>query len=58
MFNDTSSTSNWGATMAMSVLSLIPAFILFALFQKYLVEGISTTGIKGRIDTFRRGYKP
>lgn len=47
MFNDTSSTSNWGATMAMSCFSLVPVFILFAGFQKYLVEGIATTGLKG-----------
>ena len=47
MFNDTSSSSNWGATMAMSTLSLVPVFLLFAFFQKYLVEGISTTGLKG-----------
>jgi multiple sugar transport system permease protein len=47
MYNDTSSASDWGATMAMSCVSLIPVFILFAFFQKYLVEGISTTGLKG-----------
>lgn len=47
MFNDTASTSNWGATMAMSCVSLIPIFLLFAAFQKYIVEGISTTGLKG-----------
>lgn len=36
-----------GPTLAMSVLSLVPIFILFAIFQKQLVEGISTTGVKG-----------
>ena len=33
--------------LAMSVLSLVPIMILFVLFQKSLVEGISTSGIKG-----------
>lgn len=32
---------------SMSVASLIPVFILFVAFQRYLVEGISTTGLKG-----------
>jgi multiple sugar transport system permease protein len=47
LFADPSSQTNYGAMFAMSVLSLVPVFILFIAFQKYLVEGISTTGIKG-----------
>jgi multiple sugar transport system permease protein len=43
---DTSSTSDWGALMAMSALSLVPVVAVFLLFQRYLVEGISTTGLK------------
>lgn len=46
LFSDPSSVTNWGAMFAMSVLSLIPLFILFIFFQRYLVEGISTTGLK------------
>lgn len=46
-FADGSGSTNWGAIFAMSVLSLIPVFLLFILFQRYLVEGISTTGLKG-----------
>jgi multiple sugar transport system permease protein len=46
-FADPSAATNWGAIFAMSTLSLLPAFILFLLFQKYLVQGISTTGLKG-----------
>lgn len=38
---------NYGPMIAMSVLSLIPVLILFFIFQKSLVEGISTTGLKG-----------
>ena len=47
LFADPSSQTNYGAMFAMSVVSLLPVFILFILFQKYLVEGISTTGMKG-----------
>jgi len=47
LFADPSSQTNYGAMFAMSVLSLLPVFILFIVFQKYLVEGISTTGMKG-----------
>ena len=47
MFSDPSSQSDWGAMFAMAALSLLPAFILFAMFQKYLVEGVATSGLKG-----------
>jgi multiple sugar transport system permease protein len=46
-FADPSSVTNWGAVFAMGILALIPVFVLFILFQRYLVEGISTTGLKG-----------
>jgi len=32
---------------AMSSLSLVPVFVIFIAFQRYLVQGISTTGLKG-----------
>lgn len=38
---------NYGPMFAMSVASITPTIILFFLFQKTLVEGISTSGIKG-----------
>lgn len=47
LFSDPAAVTNWGAMFAMSVLSLIPVFILFIMFQEYLVEGISTSGLKG-----------
>ncbi|MFV0504976.1 MAG: carbohydrate ABC transporter permease, partial [Lachnospirales bacterium] len=47
LFSDPSSSSDYGAMMAMSILSLIPIFTIFIVFQKYLVEGISTSGLKG-----------
>jgi multiple sugar transport system permease protein len=46
-FSDPSAATNWGAVFAMSALSLLPVFVLFIMFQKYLVEGISTSGLKG-----------
>jgi multiple sugar transport system permease protein len=47
MYLDTETASNWGAMFAMSVVSLIPVVIVFFAFQKYIVEGISTSGLKG-----------
>ncbi|MDL2206456.1 carbohydrate ABC transporter permease [Eubacteriales bacterium OttesenSCG-928-N13] len=47
MFMDASGQSNWGPMFAMSVVSMIPCFILFFTLQKYFVQGIATTGIKG-----------
>lgn len=46
-FSDLSGQTDWGAIFAMSSLSLVPVFVIFVLFQRYLVEGIATTGIKG-----------
>lgn len=47
LFSDPGSSSDFGSMFAMSVLSLVPIVIVFILFQKYLVEGIASTGIKG-----------
>jgi ABC-type glycerol-3-phosphate transport system permease component len=44
---DAGAVSNWGGALAMSTLSVIPSFILFFSLQKYFVQGITTTGIKG-----------
>ena len=45
-FLDSTGTSNWGAMFAMSVLSLVPLFLVFLFAQRQLVQGIATTGIK------------
>jgi len=37
----------WKNVMAMSCLAVVPVVILFFLCQKYFVEGIATTGLKG-----------
>ena len=44
---DAGAVSNWGGALAMATLSLVPTFILFFALQKYFVQGITTTGIKG-----------
>ena len=45
-FVDSSGKSDWGALFAMSVVTLIPVMVLFVLFQRMLIEGIATTGMK------------
>lgn len=47
LFSDPSTSSDYGAMFAMASLSILPTSILFICFQKYLVEGIATTGLKG-----------
>lgn len=45
-FLDSQSSSDFGSMFAMSVVSLIPLFIVFLFGQKYLIKGFATTGIK------------
>jgi multiple sugar transport system permease protein len=47
LFVDTSSQSNFGAMFAMSALALVPIVLFFLVFQRLLVEGVSTSGLKG-----------
>ena len=37
---------DWSQMMAMSVVGSVPVLVLFLFFQKYIVEGISTSGLK------------
>ena len=46
MFLDSSGESAWGPMLAMSTLALVPALVLFATFQRLIVDGIATTGMK------------
>ena len=46
-FSDPASATPFGPIFAMSILSLIPLVLIFFLLQRYLVEGITTTGLKG-----------
>jgi len=47
LYNDQSSVSDYGATIAISVLALIPIALFFFIFQRFLVEGVATQGLKG-----------
>lgn len=47
LFADPSSQSDWGAMLAMATLSIVPIFVIFIFFQRFLIEGISTQGLKG-----------
>lgn len=38
---------NWGRIMAISFITVLPLMILFFAAQKYFVEGIATSGLKG-----------
>lgn len=44
---DSESVVQWNKVMAMAFIAVLPLIILFFLAQKYFVEGISTTGLKG-----------
>lgn len=37
----------WNQIMAMSIISLLPAILLYFSSQKYFVEGVTSSGIKG-----------
>jgi multiple sugar transport system permease protein len=46
-FLDSTGTSAYGQLFAMSLLSLVPIIGFFLAFQRLLLDGISTSGLKG-----------
>jgi oligogalacturonide transport system permease protein len=44
---DTTEAFDWNRVLAMSVLAITPALVVFFLAQKYFIDGISTGGTKG-----------
>jgi multiple sugar transport system permease protein len=46
-YADQTSVSDYGAQMAAAMLALVPVILFFALFQRYIVEGVSTQGLRG-----------
>lgn len=46
-FVDSTGKSDWGALFAMSVVTLLPVFGFFLFFQRLLIQGIATTGLRG-----------
>ena len=47
MSMDSSSGISWGPIMALSLVSILPCVLVFFLAQRYFVEGVATTGLKG-----------
>jgi multiple sugar transport system permease protein len=47
LFVDQTQSSDYGAMIAMSMLALLPVLVFFLIFQRYIVEGVSTQGLKG-----------
>lgn len=47
LFLDPESASEYGSMLAMSTVSLLPVLIVFIIFQRHLVEGTATSGLKG-----------
>lgn len=46
-YMDSSAGTQFGPMFAMSILSLIPIFLIFVSAQRLLIQGIATTGLKG-----------
>lgn len=46
---DAESVVNWGKVLAMAFVAVFPVMLLFFAAQKYFVEGIATSGLKGEI---------
>lgn len=45
-FVDSQGISDWNAVFAMSCLVIVPVFLIFVFFQRFLIEGIATSGLK------------
>lgn len=46
LFVDSQSATPWGQLFAMALLSVVPGTLIFFFTQRYIVEGIATTGLK------------
>jgi multiple sugar transport system permease protein len=47
IFVDQTSESSYGPMFAMSVLALVPIALFFLAFQRFLVQGVATSGLRG-----------
>lgn len=47
MWSDPGSGTNYGALLAMGLMSLVPVALVFMAMQRYIVDGVSTQGLKG-----------
>jgi multiple sugar transport system permease protein len=39
--------TEWGMVFAGAIFAVVPVVLIFVIFQRYFVSGISTTGMKG-----------
>ena len=47
LFVDQTGMTSYGPMMAMSILALLPVFLFFLAFQRLLVDGATSSGVKG-----------
>ncbi|MET9800548.1 carbohydrate ABC transporter permease [Streptomyces sp. NPDC006368] len=47
MFVDQDGVANYGGMVAMSLVALLPVLLFFLAFQRYLIDGMATSGLKG-----------
>jgi multiple sugar transport system permease protein len=47
LYNDQTSASDYGATVTASFVALIPVLLFFIVFQRFLIGGVATQGLKG-----------
>ena len=47
LFMAATGDSAWGPLLAMSLASLVPLIVVFVIFQRRLIDGIATSGVKG-----------
>ncbi|MCC6945256.1 MAG: carbohydrate ABC transporter permease [Thermomicrobiales bacterium] len=47
MANQLGFSANYGMMMAAATVTFVPALIIYLLFQRYFIEGITMTGLKG-----------
>lgn len=48
LYNDASSGgADYGATVTASFIALVPVLLFFLVFQRFLVDGVATQGLKG-----------
>jgi multiple sugar transport system permease protein len=47
MFVDQEGVADYGGMIAMSLVALLPVLAFFLAFQRYLIDGMATSGLKG-----------
>jgi len=47
LYNDQTTSSDYGATVTASFIALVPILLFFLVFQRFLVDGVATQGLKG-----------